>query len=194
MKRKAFEVRHRQLVCRIEMIKKHFDFQPGINGLTPLQNDKIRGMLMLCHAEFESYMESLALLLIDEARARWNNSQRANYNLSSLLVCSSVNTSDTVSTKVNKMVVDYVNQTIKENHGIKEHNIRRLFDPLGYKLGDFDSTFIANLDSFGYTRGEVAHSSARTSTMYDKYTEIARIDSIVSGFQDFQEVLLSKAN
>ena len=92
------------------------------------------------------------------------------------------------------MVLDYKDQTIKNNHGIREHNIKNVFEPLGYCIGDFDSAFIATLDSFGRDRGEVAHSAAKTSTMYDKSTEIRRIDGIVRDFCDFQEVLLSKSS
>ena len=194
MVRKKFEVKYRQLTVRINKIKEHFDFQPGINGLTPLQNDKIRGMLLLCHAEFESYIESLALLLINDAKEKWDNTHRANYNLASLLVCSSIDKKETIETKVNKMIVDYRKQTIDNNHGIREHNIKDIFEPLGYCLSNFDSAFIATLDSFGRDRGEVAHSTAKTSTMYDKSTEINRIDGIVRDFLDFQEVLLSKSN
>lgn len=194
MEKKKFEVKYRQLVSRIEKIKEHFDFQPGINGLTPLQNDKVRGVLLLCHAEFESYIESLALLLINDAKEKWDRTHRANYNLSSLLVCSTVDAKETVETKVNKMVVDYKNQITKYNHGIREHNIKGIYEPLGYCIDDFDSTFIATLDSLGQDRGEVAHSSARTSTMYDKATEISRIDGIIRDFLAFQEVLLSKSD
>ena len=194
MERKKFEVKYNQLQTRINIIKAHFDFNPGINGLTPLQNDKIRGMLLLCHAEFESYIESLALLLINDAKDKWNRTHRANYNLASLLVCSSIDKKETVETKVNKMIVDYRKQTIDNNHGIREHNIKDIFEPLGYCISDFDSVFIATLDSFGCDRGEVAHSSAQTSTMYDKATETSRIDGIIRDFYDFQEVLLSKSN
>lgn len=194
MERKIFEVKYHQLTVRIDKIKEHFDFQPGINGLTPLQNDKIRGMLLLCHAEFESYIEGLALLLVNDAKEKWDRTHRANYNLSSLLVSSTIDAKQTVETKVNKMVVDYKNQITKNNHGIKEHNIKDIFEPLGYCMDDFDNVFIATLDSFGHDRGEVAHSSAKTSTMYDKATEINRIDGIVRDFHDFQDALLLKSS
>ena len=194
MERKKFEVEYRNLVSRIGIIKNHFDFQPGINGLTSLQNDKIRGMLLLCHAEFESFVERLAFLIVSDALEKWNKTHRSNYNLSSLLTNSYIDTRQTVDTKINKIIVDYNNQIIKNNHGIKEHNIKSLFVPLGYYIDDFDSAFIATLDSFGNDRGAVAHSSAKTSTMYDKATEIRRIDSIIRDFQDFQEVLLTKTN
>ena len=113
---------------------------------------------------------------------------------SSLLVCSSIDKKESIETKVNKIVVDYRNQTIKNNHGIREHNLKEIFEPLGYCLDDFDSAFIATLDSFGIDRGRVAHTAAQTSTIYDKTTEMNRIDGIVHDFLDFQEVLLSKSN
>lgn len=70
-----------------------------------------------------------------------------------------------------------------------------MFNILGYNIDDFDSTFIASLESFGSDRGIVAHSSVKgTTLMYDKETEFTRIDNILIGIEEFQNALLEKAN
>lgn len=195
MEKKKIDSMYRQLENRVSRIKKNFDFVVGINGPTPLQNDKIRGMLLLCHAEFESYIEKIASLLIDDAYEKWKRTHRANYNLASLFLESEkITKSMAFETKVGYVVNEY-KKIINNNHGIKDHNIKAMFGPLGYSIDQFDSIFIANLNSFGTIRGEVAHTSAITTTsIYDKITEEQRIDDILNGFRDFQEEILRNAN
>lgn len=85
MDKKKFSKQFNQLQVRINTIKKHFNFSPGMDGLTYLQSDKIRGMLLLCHAEFEAHIENLALLLVDDALNKWQRTKKANYIMASLL-------------------------------------------------------------------------------------------------------------
>ena len=195
MERKMIDSMYRQLKSRISRIKSNFDFTVGINGPTPLQNDKIRGMLLLCHAEFEFYIERIANSLVDDAVEKWRRTHRANYNLASLFVESEkIIKNESIEYKVSHIISDYKN-LINHNHGIKEKNIKTLFKPLGYSLDQFDSIFIANLNSFGFDRGEVAHTSAiSTTTIYDKYTVECKIDDILNGLSDFQEEILKHAN
>lgn len=196
MERKKLDIKYKQLTKRIESIKKHFNFTPTISGLTDLQTDKIRGMLLLCHAEFEAHIEGLALLLVEDAYDKWNRTKKANRIMASLFVeAEKINTKESIETKVGKIVSDYKIKIAKNNHGIKASNISTIFKPLGYDTDDFDSAFIATIESFGTDRGLVAHTSAKSTTsMYDQATEINRIDTILQGILDFQEDLLKKTN
>ena len=77
--------------------------------------------------------------------------------------------------------------------GIKEENIRKLFGPLGYKIDDFDASFISTLSSFGALRGETAHTSAnKTQQPLDQNTELTRIRDLLVGIEAFENVLNSK--
>lgn len=195
MDRKKIEVKYNLLKKRIDKIKEHFDFKPGIHGLTPLQNDKIKGFLLLCHAEIEDYIEGLALLLLDDAYDKWKKNHHANYNLASLFIdAERIEKNESVQTRSEHIISLYRQEVEKNNHGIKSHNIKSMFYPLGYLNDDFDSAFIGTLNSFGSDRGKVAHTTGRTTVVYDKKTEFDRIDYIVSGLHDFQEVLINKAN
>ncbi|MDR2903918.1 MAG: hypothetical protein LBU77_05375 [Clostridiales bacterium] len=181
---------YRYLEKRIKQIKHHFHFNQAINGITPLQSDRLRGLRLLCHAEFEDYFESTAIRLLDEAKKKWNAKKVANFNLASLFIWhEKIQTSDSSTTKAYRITSDF-EKSIKNNHGIQEKNIRALFEPLGYKTDDFDSTFISDLSSFGKQRGETAHTSAKkTQQPLDLNTEISLIDRILQQIIDFEGVI-----
>lgn len=181
---------YKSLEKRINQIEKHFDFKQSINGITPLQSDRLRGFILLCHAEFEDYFESVALRLLEEAEDKWDKNKIANYNLASLFIYhEKITKSDTNESKAKKIIKDY-RQMVKDNHGIKEHNIKQLFEPLGYKMDDFNSSFISTLSSFGGMRGETAHTSAKkTQQLLDKDTEVSRVKDLLEGAFEFEQML-----
>ncbi|TJX13631.1 hypothetical protein E9840_08520 [Tissierella creatinini] len=176
---------------RINKLKRNFNFKQSINGITELQSDKLRGLILLCHAELEDYFESMAAKLLEEAEKKWKTRKVANYNLASLFIWNEkINTSGTCDTKAMKIITDFRSGNIKKNNGIKENDIKNLFEPLGYYLNDFDSTFLSTLSSFGSLRGEAAHTSVKkTQQLLDKNTEYMRIDNLLSGIADFEDVI-----
>lgn len=189
--KKSKEYKH--LEKRISQIEKNFKFNQSINGITNLQADRLRGLRLLCHAELEDYFESTALKLLTKAEKKWIERKIANYNLSSLFIWhEKIDKNDTNETKANMIIADF-RKEIKTNHGIKEENIKKLFGPLGYKIDDFDATFISTLSSFGTLRGETAHTSAnKTQQPLDQNTELNRIRDLLNGIEDFEDVLNSK--
>lgn len=179
---------------RIVQIEKNFKFNQSMNGITNLQADRLRGLIILCHAEFEDYFESIALDLLNKAEKKWLNKKVANYNLASLFIWHEKFTKNIYDyeTHSRKIILDY-KEEVKCNHGIKEDNIKKLFGPLGYKIDDFDATFISTLSSFGIRRGETAHNSAkRTQQSLDQRTELDRIHFLLDGINDFEIVIFSK--
>lgn len=62
---------YKYLERRISQIEKNFKFNQSINGITSLQADRLRGLRLLCHAEFEDYFESVALRMLDVAEKKW---------------------------------------------------------------------------------------------------------------------------
>ena len=189
--KKSKEYKH--LEKRISQIERNFKFNQSINGITNLQAYRLRGLRLLCHAELEDYFESVALKLLTIAEKKWIEKKIANYNLSSLFIWHDrIDKNDTNDTKASMIIADY-RKEIKSNHGIKEENIKKLFGPLGYKIDDFDATFISTLSSFGALRGETAHTSAnKTQQPLDQNTELNRIRDLLSGIEDFEDVLNSK--
>lgn len=188
---KSKEYKH--LERRVNEIKKNFKFKQSINGITNLQADRLRGLRLLCHAEFEDYFESIALHLLCTAERKWTQRKLANYNLSALFMWhEKIMKNDTYETKANMIIADFKKE-IKGNHGIKEDNIKKLFMPLGYKIDEFDATFISTLSSFGTLRGETAHTSAnKTQQPLDQNTELSRIDKLLENIIEFEQVIFSK--
>ena len=166
---------YKYLERRIAQIEKNFKFKQSINGITALQADRLRGLRLLCHAEFEDYFESVALRLLNVAESGWLTEKVANYNLASLFIWhEKILKKETYETKARMIIADFRKQ-INENHGIKEDNI------------------ISSLDSFGVLRGETAHTSAKkTQQPLDQNTELTRIKDLLLGIQDFEQIIDSK--
>lgn len=188
--RKSTECKY--LEKRIRELKNNFNFKQSINGITKRQSDRLKGLRLLCHAEFEDYFESVALKLLIVAEKRWNDKHIANYHLASLLAShEKIEKKDNIQTKVYKIITDY-RQLIRDNHGIKEHNIKKMYEPLGYNINDFDAIFLATLSSYGEMRGEIAHSSTKhTQQSFDKNDEYEKIDEILRGIIQFEEAIRS---
>ena len=191
-----------ELKKRIEIIKNNFYVDQDETDLESVsqQQDFIRAFRLLCHAEFENYIEDIANNLVKNAEEKWCQTQIANYNLSSIFITSHrVNIDEkkkkqeTVQTKARRMIHDF-KETINGNHGIKESNILKLFGPLGYDINDFDTFFLSELNTFGSDRGIVAHTSAslQTQQLLNFNEEVIRVNRILSGIKEFQEVIESK--
>lgn len=116
----------------------------------------------------------------------------ANYNLASLLMeHNRIEKNEPIETKLYKIVADYRND-VKNNHGIKEDNIKKLFQPLGYRIDNFDALFLSTLESYGEKRGEIAHMSIKhTQQLLNKNDEYNKIEEILMGIVDFEQVIKS---
>jgi len=177
---------------RINEIIDNFSFEQDPTSMpTPQQQDMVRAMIVLCHAEFEDYIERLASDLLSNGEQEWINSSVANKNIAALfLEHDKICTSDTIATKSRQAIKNY-RDDIKTNHGIKTSNLIKLYKPLGYKVEEeFDSAFLSELESFGTHRGEVAHSSSsRMIEMLDYNSEKQKILRILDEIGTFQKAL-----
>ena len=72
-----------------------------------------------------------------------------------------------ISAIVGKTIADY-RQTVNYNNGIKRNDIKKLYQPLGFEIDDFDSIFLSNLDQLGSQRGEFAHQSFKAIQIESK--------------------------
>lgn len=185
--------RYEQLDHRIKTIQKNLDFKQSPSGITPQQTDKLRAIIVLSHAEIESYIEDLALMKIDKAETKWKKEKIADYSLAALFINNDkIDSRESSFTKSLQLISEY-RKIIQDNHGIKEHNIRNMFGKIGYKIEDFDSGFIANLESFGSERGAIAHTTAvKVTQQMDKATVVNKINDIVRDLKFFQQVVFQE--
>lgn len=178
---------------RIKAIKYHFRFTQKLTGITPTQEDKLRGVIALCHAEIEDYLETIALTLFKDSISKWQAKKYANYNLSSFFIRGQKPDKNLdLGSMVFEMKRIY-EKKVEDNHGINQENIHKLFYPLGYENDDFSPAFLSQLDSFGGQRGRIVHTSAKkASVALDQKTVLDMIDDIVKALEDFETVILSK--
>ena len=130
--------------------------------------------------------------MLERGVKKWERQHIANYNLASLLMeHNRIEKNEPIETKLYKIVADYRND-VKNNHGIKVDNIKKLFQPLGYRTDNFDAPFLSTLDSYGEKRGEIAHMSIkRTQQLLDKNDEYNKIEEILLGIIDFEHIIKS---
>lgn len=179
---------------RINELKRRFYFVQPTSGITPHQEDKLRGLIVLCHAELEDYFESVAKTILDSGEMIWNTKKIANYNFANLLLRGKH--ADKPNLKPGELlfkVVELYKYVIINNNGIKSSNIHNLFWPLGYDDNDFDASFLSQLDSFGVQRGNIVHSSAKKAVQQlDQRSVYRDIDNILSALVGFESVITSK--
>ncbi len=122
-----------------------------------------RSLLVLGHAELESFFEELALDLLISSLGIWKTEGLINYNLGALLFNSPVKMqeNDLFSDMPSKSIKKYKEETIEKNHGIKKNNLNNIYAPIGYNLNSIQdqkiNQLIGTLDFLGGRRGESAH-------------------------------------
>lgn len=77
---------------------------------------------------------------------------------------------------------------VKSNHGIKESNILQLLLPIGFPTGSLDATWLANMNSFGESRGLAAHSS-RVRQQLDPHQELNTVQALLAHLRHVDEEL-----
>ena len=132
---------------------------------------------MLAHAEIESYLERTASQLHASIDAELRN-ERAGVPYLRALAMSALHNCV---------------QSISANNGVKEADIRKMYEPLGITDEDFNAvspTFLDRMSDFGKQRGDVAHRSvASAAYSLNVQREEAFIDEVVDYLSDFDKVV-----
>lgn len=188
---KKLKQRRDILEKRISALKKSFDFKQGEYGPTKRQLDKLKGFVLLCHAEIEDYFESVATMLIENSYKTWREKHRSDYILTCFLLrYNKLDKNLTVDSAIFELKKDYL-KNISNNHGIRPSHVHGLFYPLGYDDKDFSVTLISELDSLGSSRGEIAHiASYKATGIMDKETIYKKIDAIIKELEDFESAII----
>ena len=82
-------------------------------------------------------------------------------------------------------------KNIEVNHGIKNTNLKNMFDPLGIYIDNenyFDPIFISSLDAFGAERGKIAHTSTiGTRQGLDKKNKFETVEKLLEQIIAFEK-------
>lgn len=136
---------------------------------TRKEEDNIRAYSLLVHAELEYYFEDICRKKATKALNKWLSNHRYNSQILLSLSCfveqtQRIKQKTTLEEKL-RQIVGVFCETIKNNNGIKETNIRGLLLPIGVSDADLNTTWLNTLNSFGSERGEFAHKGAAVSNV-----------------------------
>lgn len=193
----SLSARYNSLKVRLELLESHYvrDLyaKSQLGELEDKDYDLCRGYRVLCHAEIESYLEDRADEILNFSYNQWRNEKKITRSLLSLFSYFKFldDHKTSLETKVGKMCNDFRTEVIRNNHGLKEANLKNLFKPLGidFSSGELDQTWINTMNSYGESRGIIAHTSYQTQTPIDLTTEKDILDQIREGLEHLDELV-----
>jgi hypothetical protein len=151
---------------------------------------RLKSYKLFVHAVLENYFEQIALDLLSFALTEWKSSGKVNHVLMNLIAYAPISYSGNKKIDINeriRSITDDFRGKIRKNNGIKEESICKLFIPLGYKYSDFDSAWLATLDSYGKSRGHIAHKPISIQRPLEIHNEKQTVRIIVTGSNDIDD-------
>ena len=193
-------LRFSQLTKELNRLKKQFlprKFSE-INDYSERQLALTLAYRVFAHAEIESYLEDRVWDTVLTAKNIWDNQGKAGRVLLCVIAFSGQEMEappDTINPlkgnknvsldklKINRKIdiaIRCFKSVIDQNHGIKETNLLKLLLPIGIDSDDLDQAWLANMNTFGEERGEIAHSSAiKTKQTPNPADELERVKQII---------------
>lgn len=175
--------RFKTLVSRLSYLERSLLPASKPNGrYSKKEEDRIRSYVVLVHAEIESFFEDRAIDKVQKSLVAWRNNRKRSNCLKAVLafISSEIDFSNdnhrhSIEYRINKIVNHFV-QKINKNHGIKEKNLYKILLPIGIEVTQLDNTWLSEMNSFGGTRGNIAHTSIRVQSPLDRDSEVQRIN------------------
>ena len=162
---------------------------------TDQELDATRAYIVLAHAEIEAFCEDIVRNRAISAKTFFDNAGQ-------------------VSTVLRRLVSYYVGKNrrswsevrapspstvtsaaeshfaaIRDNNGIKRTNLERLLYPLGVVEAQMNTTWLAQMDSFGARRGDVAHRDVGAVTAPDPLSEVTAVGHLLVGLLTLDRIL-----
>lgn len=174
------------------------------------ERQHVRAYCILCHAEFEHYIETIANSVATHNLKLVSNGMHQHRFISNFLAWfilhgdkeNIIELQQEMRSKFNKsldellsgLVYPKYKKILKQNHGIKEENIKKLLRPLGFDVDLIDQEWLASLHSFGSERGNLVHKSFGAELLLDPVSEKNKIHTILDGFKgidsELQKIML----
>lgn len=179
--------RLKQLLSRLNFLENNILPSERIDGnYTKKEQDLIRSFILLSHAEIEAYLEDIVKDKITKSLNSWNSSRAKSHCIKSVMTFVGADisyendiNSNNLQYRINKTITHYQRAMVDKNHGIKEKNILKILLPLGIELNELDQTWLSVMDSFGSTRGLIAHNSFTVTQTIDRNTELNKIKNLI---------------
>lgn len=157
------------LLLRLDdIVSKYVPQKDDFERPTGAEKESLGMAIIFAHAEAEVFIEQLALKGLEASISRFQETGLIDARIHCLLA-SGANSDEAFCAyiptgSIDKLIARFSSKYqsfVGSSHGIREHNIYKLFMPLGFSITDFSLTAIQNLDSFGVLRGRIAHNRVR---------------------------------
>lgn len=187
---------------REELLPRKFD---PTGSYSPRVHKRAAGYRLLCHAEFEAFLEDRASEHLLAVLGEWKNNQRHSLTLTSLVAYDDAKALTTgsvldpkkngadagdVHSRITGAVTRYQAFIRRENHGIRENNVLKILLPIGVQKSDLDHAWLTLVDSWGQQRGVVAHSSnIKIPHGIDPKNELDTVRGVAKGFKTVDDLI-----
>ena len=195
------ELRSRLRELRVNLLPKNFS---PTGDYSKRHLDRARGYRLLAHAEIEAYMEDICRETVTIAVSRWKNDKKPSPVILALMAAyhSSWNAAEASQKEeiiriaksrknISSSILDVIElahlqfiQRVKDNHGIKDKNVKSMVLPTSIDIQDLDQTWLTNLDNFGRLRGEVAHKAIGAQGEINPQDEFNTVKNLLDGLKD----------
>jgi hypothetical protein len=179
----------KDLESRVEFLRKNFLNFDDIESPQPENQDKLKSFKLLVHAEVESYLENIVNDMISINKKQWKK-KKITPSLYYLILFSSAKFGGekkiadlSVKKRIDNNIASF-EALISQNNGIKEKNLMKLFIPLGIDFQSLDQSWISTIDSYGSSRGDIAHKSYSVQVQLDKTSEGKNVTIILEGIKE----------
>ena len=195
--------RYHDLRSRIRQLRNHLlpkTFDPT-GTYNERQLDRARAFRLLVHAEIEWYLEEVAVETANKAFDDWRQRglvtklllamvAHTDANLGGVPQLNSTGELHDLESRIEKSRNQFNTYAKSRNHGIREEHILRLLLPVGISESDIDQTWLSTTNSFGRSRGEIAHASKHVYNPPDPKNESEIVNQILDGLSDIDVRLL----
>ncbi len=204
--------RYQQLGKALGLLRRHLllDKLDG-SAISPEEETytRVRAYLVLAHAEIESFLEDRVKEVVHQANKIWKKDQKVSKPLLALLAFSGREMEKpapslkpakaaqqkewdkklSLTERIN-IATRAFHEVLNNNYGIKEENLLHLLLPIGVEANDLDILWLTNMDTFGKTRGEMAHLSM-FGTQYQRSPkhEYDNISLLLQGLNALDHIL-----
>lgn len=160
------------------------------------QYDLAKAYVLFVHAEIEAFIEDRSSDRAKKLERKWATKSCRSRGVQRLIYSHNLYSKrpwqpvDWSSDRV-KSAINFYLWSIGNNHGIKEENVCQMFFPLGIGYEEFDVTWLANMSSYGATRGRFAHRSVKTHQPVDPQDELNKVKRILKGLAKLDKKISS---
>lgn len=182
---------------RIAVLQRRLPRQRALGDYAPIDFDRVRAFRLLAHAEMESCIEDLARNALIESMKRYRVDGKPRKPLVAVVAYfargslpkSHGEAHEDFESLVNRAVQSYV-AALKSSNGVREKDLLGVLLPVGLTDRDLDPVWLAEMDSFGQGRGDVAHQSFATQRQPDPARERDVVIRLTAGIRDVDRKLL----